>query len=55
MGTLKERGTMNHRIILSAVGAVLCLVVFCANAIGYSGGRHGEMEVKKSHKMMGVA
>jgi hypothetical protein len=34
----KDRGTMNHRIILSAVGAMICLIAFCAEASGYSGG-----------------
>jgi hypothetical protein len=29
---------MNHQRFLSAVGAVFCLVTFCAEAIGYSGG-----------------
>lgn len=34
----KDRGAMSNQKILSAVGAVLCLVTFCADCFGYSGG-----------------
>ncbi len=34
----KDRGNMSHHRILSAVGAVLCLIAFCADCFGYFAG-----------------